>query len=106
MTEKPAARRRGVGQFEQWCVENKVTVEYEALSALYRDPRDLSVLSDPQLRMMARAKVEQAVYDRWQKVYEDCTKRAQDMSALVMRGEKASLMDVLKGVLPWPFGSR
>jgi hypothetical protein len=62
--------RRGVSDFEIWCVEHDQQVDYAVLTALYADPLGEEALGKlpPRLRSMARASVEKACDERMNEV--------------------------------------
>jgi hypothetical protein len=52
----------GVSRFEAFCAANRVELDFDAISEIYSDPSDLRPITDPYLRMQARAIITQV---RW-----------------------------------------
>ena len=65
---------RGVSDFEGWCVDNEVDVEFDVLTQLYADPLGPAALAQlpPRLRSKARSCVEQACNLRMNEVGRAC----------------------------------
>ncbi|KAL4853631.1 Phospholipase A I [Chlorella vulgaris] len=59
---RPIALQIGVSRFEAFCAANRVELDFDAISEIYSDPSDLRPITDPYLRMQARAIITQAEF--------------------------------------------
>ncbi|KXZ41353.1 hypothetical protein GPECTOR_526g516 [Gonium pectorale] len=126
LQSKNWARKRGVSAFEQWAAEHSdAEVTFDAVTKLYDDPDDLSVLPTPRLRMMARGMIEQATLQAYDETFKRCTITAEALAKVGLADllpHTAGVGQVLRGLLPgglpllggaglgaalrrfWPFG--
>ncbi|KIZ00206.1 hypothetical protein MNEG_7758 [Monoraphidium neglectum] len=81
LNAKRLAMHKGVANFENYCAVNDLPhVDYEAITQLYQDPTDLSVIKDKRLKLMARSMIEQVVSDRYVELYAQCTAQAKELA--------------------------
>ena len=101
---------RGVANFEKHCVEHDIDLDYDALTELYKMPTQLGLITDPKLRGLARAMIEQEVDGRYKEVYKECTNEARELAHTGLKdllpGDMSSVAGaagkVAKTVLPLP----
>jgi hypothetical protein len=112
--------RRGVSDFEGWCVDNDVDVEFEVLTQLYADPTGAEALArlPPRLRSKARSCVEQACNLRMNEVGSalrravvggcfECIERQQSPPAAgANRGHQTPSMTLCVGCISWSWRRR
>ena len=74
------ALHSGVSQFESFCGQNSVPLSIEVFDELYKNPKDLSVIEDPHLRMMCRSMMKSEELKYKQQCLADCTQEARKLA--------------------------
>ncbi|KAI3433287.1 hypothetical protein D9Q98_003106 [Chlorella vulgaris] len=92
LSRKLVAKRRGVGQFEKYCAEEKVSeLSFEMLTQLYQDPDRLTeLIKDEHLRMHARACINAAVDADYQEAWNTCTEESRKLAQQYSQSEVIS----------------
>lgn len=95
-----------MAQFEHYLVQKDLDTEWDEITRLYDDPSNLSVISDPKLRSLARSMIEQSVDERHMTVYAEVTNVARELAHMdlkaVLPAPASSAIDAIKGLLPIP----
>lgn len=96
---RPIALQIGVSRFEAFCAANRVELDFDAISEIYSDPSDLRPITDPYLRMQARAIITQADAEERVKAFDACTTEARRLASQFSEAEFLSKIIPDNGII-------
>lgn len=103
---KALAERKGVIKFERHCAENDIDIPFEAISQLYDNPYDVSVLESNKHKLMARSIIMEAVDEQYSSTYAECTQLAKELAKTsfteIIPESAEKVAGTLKSLIPMP----